>query len=881
MSSSLSSFSASVNGNILPDDEPRTTISSSLSSFPASVNGDILPGGEPRTTLSSNRVSESCYDDESDEDGTYQGMLLDNESEAEYGGFGDEEQVVVASDSYRWKINHSKGDHRLKGQCSYRRRVTVAKKMYTVQDLIEKTSLSSFDGVQAIDMLQRSYTMDYGNSKAGSRPAAEDDQYLPAFHLDFLMIIGRPLKPIIRPNDHFFDNVTVTFKNWRAPYSSKHLHGLPFDLQHRTFRLATGATREAWFIVMHPIAPPVAELVSSRRERRKRLEKSSQSSALEVDHARFLAEYIKQVFLDGDLLGEGIEPSWRLDGLQVQNITFNKWTTFQTRFMEGWLSYVAEQPHDDFWTENQPAFHAYDYGANIEIEVNEQLQNLPKETRLRQSDEESDEEEDEEQEDRVESPPASPTQSTVATDVEEIDYGSLYTEGIRQLRTELEKKYVLENISNVSYALAVDINCLDGRSPDPDNKFACCLLADRNAVVGEFSGSRDFTFYPLAFHPAYGNFSSPRPPSFITDNLLTIIRDNMSFQNDGADVLSCGYFQAYSNIKRNIRHGPDDLLATKGIATAALTLPEAEAFSSHTRAKRDRLLQRLRGELTPENPDSSKPFAREGQQVAAAIEAEEFAFRMEQVLSVQVSKLTEERRNFSTVLNPIFQMIRFFLKEPHRYAHLLRSFPPSVFPGVLCSFASIFNLAMDELYRRFEATGSKGLNVALAEGVAAIDRLGSYCFTGHPRSLMGSVLGPLGVIDGIRFGAWPYMNPRMLDIQKGSISLSKWPRDENGRPILMHAASISYHYGPEVGASRHSNVWFTELGGMAMEETNGGAQFLEELFHDLWVPQMVVFIRYQLSHTLKVTRPRGANEVERRREFMKQWSECSSPFSWA
>jgi hypothetical protein len=45
--------------------------------------------------------------------------------------------------------------------------------------------------------------------------------------------------------------------------------------------------------------------------------------------------------------------------------------------------------------------------------------------------------------------------------------------------------------------------------------------------------------------------------------------------------------------------------------------------------------------------------------------------------------------------------------------------------------------------------GSKGLYVALAEGVAALNRLGSYCFTGFPKSLMGSVLAPLGTIDSI------------------------------------------------------------------------------------------------------------------------------------
>jgi hypothetical protein len=744
-------------------------------------------------------------------------------------------------------------------------------------------------------MLQRLYTVDYGSRKAGSRAAAMDNEYLPAFFLDLLIIIGRPLQPITQPSNRFFDNITVSFRNWRASYSCKHTHGLPFDLEHRTFRLATAATRESWYIVMHPIAITADELLS-RGERRKRLEKSSQSSALELRHAHFLATYIKRIFLIGELLGEGIEPSWRLDGSHSQNITFNKWTTFQERFMQDWSSYVQQHSRDAFWTENQPAFHAYDYGANIEIEVSEQLRSLPKETRLRADDEASESsDEDADMEDSTQTGPTSSqrlereeSEADVNVDA---DYQALYLGGLRQLRTELEQKYIVDNIDTVSYALAVDINCLDARSPDPNNKLACCLLADRNRVLNEFRGPRDFTFYPLAFHPAYGNFSSPQPPAFLVDNLFAVMRENMSYQNHGADALSYGYFQAYSNIKRSIRHGPDDLLATKGIATAALALTESEAKFSRVTAKRQRLLQCLRGQLTPEDPESSKPFAREQHRIKTAIAEEEFAFRMEQVLSVQVSRLSDGRRSFSTVLNPIFQLMRFYLMESRRYTHLLRSFQPSVFPGVLESFATIFRLAIDDIRAGFEATGCEGLGVALAEGVSALDRLGSYCFTGFPRSLMGSVLKPLGTLDGIEQGAWPYINPRILDLQGGgSFSLAQWPRGENGRPLLMHVASIAFHYGPEAAASRHSNVWFKELGGMKVRGPSGAARFLEEMFRDLWVPQMISFITYQFNRALnKGSRnqefssqtPANVQLAEHQREVVQQWSQASHPFSWA
>jgi hypothetical protein len=43
---------------------------------------------------------------------------LDNEQELEDRGFGNEEQVHIASDSHKWKIDHSKGEHRLAGMRS-------------------------------------------------------------------------------------------------------------------------------------------------------------------------------------------------------------------------------------------------------------------------------------------------------------------------------------------------------------------------------------------------------------------------------------------------------------------------------------------------------------------------------------------------------------------------------------------------------------------------------------------------------------------------------------------------------------------------------------------------------------------------------------------
>ena len=98
---------------------------------------------------------------------------------------------------------------------------------------------------------------------------------------------------------------------------------------------------------MHPIANMPKELLL-RGERRKRRNKLSQRSALQLQHAQFLALYIKQIFLISKLLGEGVEPSWRLDGPHTQKITFNKWTIFQEAFMLGWTEHVRQNTQDTF-----------------------------------------------------------------------------------------------------------------------------------------------------------------------------------------------------------------------------------------------------------------------------------------------------------------------------------------------------------------------------------------------------------------------------------------------------------------------------------------------------------------------------------------------------
>ncbi|KFX85917.1 hypothetical protein V490_09324 [Pseudogymnoascus sp. VKM F-3557] len=693
------------------------------------ADGASVGNGVGTASISETVHADDASEDDDGDDGLYgdQASRSVDEDDDEEDYFEEEDPPAGADDPLSWRVDHSTGDHKLKAK-----------------NFIAKTESAGFDGPQALEMIHRLYTMDYGSRRSGSKAADVEDEYHPLFFLDYICIVGRPLQPITRRNERFFDNVTVTFKDWQEPYTAKVQYKLPFDIQNRTFRLAVASSREKWFVVMHPIMLPAVELLSSRQERLKKQARSSQLSALTPHHARVLASYIKDVFQTGELMGERVEPSWTLNSPLSQTLTGDTWTIFQERFMEEWPLLVEQHSYDPFWAENQPAFHAYDYGANIEIKVSERLASLEKETRLRTDDDaaadsrgDSDSGSSSEGDDEGLGRGADTTtrgrrgmdrEDWRLSDNSPDSPDSLYSDGLRDLMTELDSKYDLENVSSISYALAVDLHCLDSRSPDPESQPAYCMLADRNRVRDEYaksSGVSGLTFYPMALHPAYGNFTSAGPPRFLKDHVLAVMKDNMSYQNDGADVLSCEYFQAYSNIKRSIRYNPEDLLVTQGTATAALTVPDHEADGSVTvKNKQQRLLRRLRGDSTPDEPDASRPFARERQRIQQAMAEEQFAYRMEQVVNIDVGRLVPARRNLRTVLRPIFQLMRFYLQETTHYTHILRCFRPAVFPQILGSFARVFELAMDEMLKRGRGGTGSARALLLHGVVAGADELG-------------------------------------------------------------------------------------------------------------------------------------------------------------
>ncbi|KAL3290980.1 hypothetical protein RB213_002100, partial [Colletotrichum asianum] len=507
-------------------------------------------------------------------------------------------------ETQQWAIDHSTSHHRLQAR------------------FIQRVLAKDFKSTDALKMMQEKHTIDFRSRRAGCTQARPSDSFFPQFYLNFFSVVGKPGRPISRHSRPIFDNITMSFQQWSAPYRAKHISRIPFDVTRRTFRIAQASTRKTWFIIMHPVTGEISELPSSTADAQQRREQAGEKSGIPMPLACKLASYITSVFQSPALLGEGIQRSWRPSGQESQQISSNRWMAFQEAFIEGWAA----------WSGRHSAFHAYDYGANIKIKVSEELYDLPQERHCAMDDSEDEEDGEETGGGRVDDDDDNETlqlkELSVADDgprraevegvagahrctrssrggINHARYQRIFDEcdGLRKLVLELETRFQLENIIAVSYALAVCIN--SDRTTKADRSETRYLLANRNILAREFASTCNYTFYPQAFYLVYRNMLSNCPPMFL-NSLFAAMKGNMSDQNEGANVLSFSYFQGYSNIKRSVHHSPHDLLATKGYATGVLTMPTSDAgATSAAREKRERLLRIICG------PNKLKPFARE------------------------------------------------------------------------------------------------------------------------------------------------------------------------------------------------------------------------------------------------------------------------------
>ncbi|RFU81111.1 hypothetical protein TARUN_1097 [Trichoderma arundinaceum] len=213
-------------------------------------------------------------------------------------------------------------------------------------------------------------------------------------------------------------------------------------------------------------------------------------------------------------------------------------------------------------------------------------------------------------------------------------------------------------------------------------------------------------------------------------------------------TVTAGYFQAYSNIEKTVRSNPQDLLASQAITTAALSLPAwGPGITPAAKKTQQKLLGQLAGENSPEARFRTIPFERE-------------ASRLEQCIK-EADPRTPHHAHGSEADDAADQLL------PHS-AEVLRSGAQSVRPrsvsGVLCAYTRLFELIAASVLAHFKSGGKSGLTAELVEAMAAVDRLGSFCFTGDKRVPSGTTFRYLGTMESIKHHAFPYTDPGRLNM---------------------------------------------------------------------------------------------------------------------
>jgi len=262
-------------------------------------------------------------------------------------------------------------------------------------------------------------------------------------------------------------------------------------------------------------------------------------SAIEVEPVIELVEYICNVFQGASLISCGVEKSWTLGGSEKKELNHNNWRIFQDLLFRGWDQGLREPGSARFWLEHQPTPHPYDFGQNIKI-----MPNIP--------------------------------------------HGNagqtIYWNSLDRLATVLNDCYDLESVATFSSAIATNIRISSNGRP-------VRLLAARNLMNDEFMDEKDYYFYPRGFSPYLGNFQAASPPSFLKDQVSDNIQREFETEDSDGRVFRAGYYQGYSETKPVIRHGPHDVLPTKGLSQAALGI-DSDLVDSKVKSQRNKTAEK-------------------------------------------------------------------------------------------------------------------------------------------------------------------------------------------------------------------------------------------------------------------------------------------------
>lgn len=758
-----------------------------------------------------------------------------------------------------------------------------AEHVLTPDEFHEITNSDDWSFARAQDMLHTCYALDYS-----SHAPPETPEIVPTFHLDYVSIRGRPYRPITRRGS-VFESVTMIFNKWQTPFSNKHEH-VTFDMTHTTFFLGKASTRESYFLVLAPTHVETRALPATAADFRSQAAMVKRSP-VRRDHAAEIHRFLIEIFLQTPALAtERVQPSWTLATADAAQLTQDKWQILQQTMLDTWDDYFHRLP-DPFWRERQPAIWAYDFGANIQLQADpEDVDHhpptpspgdpgygifTPRTPPASMAPAPRSEPADDRPEEHASPAPASPADDGA----HHADPPTLVT--LADLEDTLHRKFDFRNLVDFTYALAVELNSC---TIHPDGSYDVrCLLADRRAFDAQYetrSGTRGYTFYPLAFSPRYGNITSPLPPRFLDDHVIAPLASHLSAANAGLPILSSDFFQAYSGIKRQMRHVASDLLATQGIASAVVGMPRGELSQQALRVQRKhaRLHQQLAPQPAHEHPAANIPYRREKSRLQTAIATQSVPLRFEAIYRLHVHRLRSRHHAHQAqlILEPLRQTMLFYLTKLEVYRPLVRPFPTAQFPGTLVNFCEFFATLQEGLVAQYERDPTHSF--ARAEAMSLLDRAGRFCFTGDRRVILRRIFTATQTQEGMLHMGWPFIDPHLLNLRLAPLTFgSGWPRNDDESWLLSQYAALTFHYGKETAEYQYTTALCAALGTRMHDGGETALLFTNQLVEHVIVPQLVEYLGRAVQ---RICQRESRVPAHERRALLKAWAEAPTPLTW-
>jgi hypothetical protein len=448
----------------------------------------------------------------------------------------------------------------------------------------------------AIELLHKGFSLDWASNRLEYYPISYDDDNKPYDlwkcdnFLDYMSIEGVSFKAVSKPNCSIIDLTTFTFDKWYMQYRNTKSGLNTSGVSFGTFHFAYSG-RLQYFLVFK-------KTVGDQQPRQNK--SMSIITAIAKQHAVELSNYMIRIFTKFDsLIRFGVnQQSWSLLNQFKKSVDLDPsaFSLFQTEFFAGWKNFANSG--SKYWVDMIPRIDIYSYGGNQVL---------------------------------------SPTCQS---------YPYQY------IIDDFNRNYNANNISTISLAIASQLSLSQHYPLDEKDRHGndygvdLSLLASTEAVVGQYSSNNSksgLRIFPAMFSPVVCNWQSKTIPKFYHDLTRPIVQ-KIERDNVGVEVpLSFLSFQGYSAVQKQIHSD-----------SSSFVLGQSNYAAGHCITGKwlnGRNLVRLK--KVKKITASQHPFNTVVEGLKTVQDSGSISYRFEPIISICLSSLGPENRNFEYIVREI------------------------------------------------------------------------------------------------------------------------------------------------------------------------------------------------------------------------------------